>query len=65
MKTETKLRLWYAVWLLIGLPVCLLFSPLLAVCMFLTIKDDMKASMDGLNGYYGSYRAYVKKGGER
>ncbi len=63
MKTETKYRLWYLVWLLIGIPVCVLFSPVLAVCMFLTIKDDMKASMDGLNGwYYGSYRSYVRKG---
>lgn len=62
MKTETKLRLWYLVWLVIGLPVCLLFSPLLAVCMFLTIKGDIQAAMCGVNGAYRIYRAYVKKG---
>ena len=65
MKTETKIRLWYLVWLVIGIPVCLLFSPVLAVCMFLTIKGDIAASLDGVNGAYRAYRAYVKKGGER
>lgn len=65
MTTETKIRLQYAVWLVIGIPVCLFFSPLLAVCMFLTIKGDIAASLDGVNGSYRAYKAYVKKGGER
>ena len=54
MKTETKYRLQYAVWLVIGIPVCLLFSPVLAVCMWLTIKGDIAAAMDGANGAYGA-----------
>lgn len=62
MKTETKYRLWYLVWLVIGIPVCLLFSPVLVVCMFLTIKGDIRASLDGVNVAYRTYRAYVKKG---
>ena len=62
MTTETKYRVQYLVWLVIGMPVCLLFSPLLAVCMFLTIKGDIRASLDGVNGAYRAYRAYVKKG---
>ena len=64
MTTETKYRVQYLVWLLIGIPVCLLFSPVLAVCMFLTIKSDIKAAMDGVNGAYRAYRTYVKKGTE-
>ena len=62
MTTETKYRVQYLVWLVIGIPVCLLFSPVLAICMFLTIKGDIAASLDGVNGAYRAYRAYVKKG---
>lgn len=62
MTTETKYRLQYFVWLLIGLPVCILFSPVLAVCMFLTIKGDIQAALDGVNGAYRAYRSYVEKG---
>lgn len=62
MKTETKYWLWYAVWLVIGLPVCVLFSPLLAVCMFLTIKGDIQAAMCGVNGSYRAYPVYMNKG---
>ena len=62
MKTETKYRLQYLVWLVIGLPVCLQFSPVLAVCMFLTIKGDIAAALDGENGAYRAYGSYVKKG---
>ena len=64
MKTETKYRLWYLVWLVIGIPVCVLFSPVLVICMFLTIKGDIEAAMDGVNGAYRAYRTYVKKGTE-
>lgn len=29
------------------------------------IKGDIRASLDGVNGSYKSYRVYVKKGTER
>jgi len=59
MTTETKYRVQYLVWLVIGIPVCVLFSPVLAICMFLTIKGDIEAAMAGVNGAYRAYRAYV------